>query len=365
MPNIHDVAALAGVSPTLVSRYLNGKTGVGSGSRDKIEAAVKQLHYIPNGIARSLVTRRSSAIGIVTDSLCLPFMPRLISGFERAAEVCDPDESYNIIYCGANGNPHRKQMLTDYLIGNRVCGIIIYGSLLSDDATVSGLIAREIPLVLIENDMKSDGVCKVLIDNEKGAFDATEYLIKSGRRHIAHIAGDLNRKITSDRLGGYLSALRAYGIPVDPELIAYSDFDASRGDSSFENARPSVFFEVGCRRTAELLAKKKPVDAIFYASDLMAFGGAAAISEAGLSVPEDVSIFGFDDDDPSPYRIPPYDTPCPPLCTMRQPLEKAGFESVRLLFGLLNGENRRNMTQRLPCEMLIRDSVRPASPKEV
>lgn len=352
MPNIHDVARSAGVSPTLVSRYLNGKSGVGPESREKIRAAIERLDYIPNGIARSLVTRSTNAIGIVLDSLCLPFMPRLISGFERAVETFDREEKFNIIYCGANGNPRRKQMLTDYLIENRVRGIIIYGSLISDDVTISGLAKRDIPLVLIENDDRDAGVSKVLIDNEKGAYDATEYLISHGCRRIAHIAGDLNRKITVDRLNGYLAALRKNDISIDPGLIKYTDFDALRGESDLENAKPSLFFDVGYARTKELLDGGGSFDGIFYAGDILAFGGVGAIYEAGLRVPDDISVFGFDDDDPAPYK-----TPCPPLCTMRQPLEKAGFESIRLLFDIMDGR-RSPGALLLPAEMVIGDSVR-------
>lgn len=295
MATIKDVAELAGLSVTMVSRYLNNLKGVSKESQEKITAAIRELNYRPNGIARSLVLQKTHTIGIVVDDLCSPFIFELIEGLESGAEDFDREEKYNVIFCNSNGDVQRKQRHIRFLTQGRVDGIVIYGSLIQDDSIVSQLAATNFPFILIENDIGGIDVNKVLIDNTNGAYTATEHLIKLGHRCIAHIGGDLNLKITLDRMNGFVRALQDNNIPIDRSLIIFPDFSQQKSKGYTDKyGNQSMFFESGYYEMKKLLTKGNHPDAVFFATDLSAFGAIKAINEAGLRVPEDISIVGFD-----------------------------------------------------------------------
>jgi DNA-binding LacI/PurR family transcriptional regulator len=139
MSTIKDVAQLAGLSKTLVSRYINNQKGVSSDSQQKILAAIKELNYRPNGLARSLVLQKTHTIGIVVDDLCATFIFKMIEGLEQGAEDFDRDDKYNVIFCNSNGDIQRKERHISFLTQGRVDGIVIYGSLVHDDSMIQQL----------------------------------------------------------------------------------------------------------------------------------------------------------------------------------------------------------------------------------
>ena len=330
-----------------------------SASQQKIVAAIEALGYRPNGIARSLVLQRTHTIGIVVDNLRATFLFRLIEGLERGAEEFDHDEQYNVIFCNANGDHARKERHIRFLTQGRVDGIVIYGSLVHDDTLIRGLAAANFPFILIENDIEGLDVNKIVIDNARGAMEATEHLIALGHRRIAHIGGNRHLKITEDRLEGYLRALRTHGIPVDESLIAFPDFsNADEWKNRDDGLDQNLYFDRGYVEMKKLLARGAAPDAIFFATDLSAYGAIRALAEAGLNVPEDVSVVGFDDEVAAAGSFQ-----CKPITTVRQPLREAGNLGIRRLIASIVAPDAPKERVVLPTELILRGSTRRACAK--
>jgi LacI family transcriptional regulator len=295
--------------------------------------------------------QKTHVISIVLDNLCLPFIPRLFAGFEKGAEDFDKKDEYNLIYCGSNGSAAKKQRHINFLSQGRTDGIIIYGSLVSDDPIINNLKQSSLPLVLIENDLIGTDVNKILIDNEGGAYNATEYLIKLGHKKIAHIAGDINRKITTDRLNGYMHAMQANNIKIDPNLIIYPDYDEFYGIKKRENANPNIYYDIGYLKMKHLLSADRKPDAVFFATDILAFGAIEAIKEKGLSIPGDISLIGFDDERPGDFNCS-----FEPISTVRQPLERAAYEGIQIILENIENPDKKPETVILKTEMILRNS---------
>ena len=356
LATIKDVARHANVSQTLVSRFINNQKGVSPESQRRILAAIQALNYRPNGIARSLVLQRTHTIGIVVDDLRATFLFRLIEGLERGAEEFDRDEKYNVIFCNANGDIARKERHISFLTQGRVDGIVIYGSLVHDDTMIRRLAGENFPFILIENDIEGLDVDKIVIDNAGGAFQATEHLIQLGHRRIAHIGGNKDLKITQDRYEGYRQALQAYGIAQDDSLVIFPDFsDAEEWMKSSDNLGQDLFYDRGYAEMKKLIEGGRVPDAVFFATDLSAYGAIKALEEHGLSVPGDVSVVGFDDEVAAAgiFR-------CRPITTVRQPLRQAGYLGIRrLIAGILDPAADKERLL-LPTELVVRDSTRAA-----
>lgn len=353
MSTIKDVAQLAGISKTLVSRFVNNQKGVSPESQQKIMAAIKELNYRPNGLARSLVLQKTHTIGIVVDDLCATFIFRLIEGLERGAEEFDKDDKYNVIFCNSNGDIARKERHINFLTQGRVDGIVIYGSLVHDDSLITQLANANYPFILIENDIEGVDVNKVVIDNIGGAFLATEHLIKLGHRRIAHIGGNMNLKITLDRMNGYVRALQKYNVPVDQSMIIFPDFsDAGEWKKKDESLSQFLFYDRGYAEMKKLIEKNQVPEAIFFATDLSAYGAIKALHEAGLRVPEDVSIVGFDDEVSAAGSFG-----CKPITTIRQPLKQAGYIGIQKLISSINHPQAAKERVVLKTDLVIRDSA--------
>jgi DNA-binding LacI/PurR family transcriptional regulator len=353
MPTIKDVAEKAGVSVTLVSRTLNNLKGVKLESRAKIMQAVRDLNYVPNGLARSLVLQKTHTIGIVLDNLGSSFISRLIKGLEKGAEDFDKMNVYNVMYCSSNGDIQKKQRHISFLTQGRVDGILIYGSLVTDDEIIFNLSQSSFPFILIENDLEGVDVNKIVMDNVDGAYRATQHLIGLGHRRIAHVTGNINLKITLDRLNGYIRALQDAQIPIDPSLIVYPDFGTASENKAGDIWSTDTFFRCGYDSIKKLMDRENRPDAVFFATDISAFGAIKALEEMELSFPEDVSIIGFDDERPSDFGCS-----FEPISTVRQPLELAGYTGIkRMIHSLQNPEAPKERTV-LKMELVIRGSCR-------
>jgi DNA-binding LacI/PurR family transcriptional regulator len=357
MATIKDVAVRAGLSITLVSRTLNNRKGVKPESRAKILQAMRDLNYVPNGLARSLVLQKTNTIGIVLDILFSPFVGKLIEGLEKGAADFDKENVYNVMYCNSNGDIQKKQRHLSFLTQGRVDGILIYGSLVSDDEIIMNLSQSGFPFILIENDLDGVDINKVVIDNVDGAYQATQHLIKLGHRRIAHVTGNINLKITLDRLNGYMRALQDAQIPIDPSLIVYPDFNRPlEGESSSEAHdvwSTNTFFKCGYDSIKKLVNQADRPDAVFFATDISAFGAMKALGEMGLSVPDYISIIGFDDERPSDF-----DCYFEPISTVRQPLEQAGYTGIKqMIHSLLHPDAPKERIV-LKTELVIRNSCK-------
>ncbi|MGW4688869.1 LacI family DNA-binding transcriptional regulator [Streptomyces sp. NPDC004244] len=311
-PTLEAVAARAGVSRATVSRVVNGGAGVRRSVADKVREAVRELGYVPNRAARSLVTRRHGAVGVIIAEpefriFSDPFFEKQVRGISR--ELTAHDTQLVLLWVEGAGDHER---IARYLDGGHVDGALAF-SLHSDDR-LPALIARSrVPVVFGGRPTPGAGpqVPFVDCDNRGGAREAVRHLVSLGRRRIAHIAGPRTQTSALDRIAGYHDVLA----DADPELLCQGDFT----------------LESGARAMAGLLDRRPDLDAVFAANDLMAAGALRTLRERGIRVPQDVAVVGFDDMD-SVVR-----DAVPALTTVRQDVEGMGRLMVGLLMRVLDG----------------------------
>lgn len=307
---IADVAALAGVSRATVSRVLNDAPSVDPQLRVRVQHAVASLRYRPDRIARSLRRGGSATLGLIISDVQNPFFTALVRGVESVASSRD----MLVMLCNADGDPTRERRYGEALIDERVAGIVV-ASADPEGATVHALSEAGVPIVVVDRQSGHAAVDTVFVDNHAGAFAAAEYLTHLGHRQMGVINGPLEFSVARERLEGFRAGLDARGIALDPDLVREGDFRQASGHS----AMAELLREVG-----------KRVDAVFVAGDLMTLGALAAINEAGLHVPRDVSVVGFDD-------MPWASALNPPLTTIAQPVTAMGQTAARLLLERIDG----------------------------
>lgn len=333
MATISEIAKEANVSRTLVSRVLNNKTGVSPENRQKILDVMKKHNYVPNGLARALVLQKTMTIGVVMDDLCNDFFFELISGLQDAGEEHD----YNMLFCSGRKDIATRMKYVDYFAQGRTDGIIAYGSNREDEELFRSIAAKSVNCVLIEGSPDDCKINKIQLDNFHGAYTATEHLIKQGYRNIIHITNDMNYDVSLERLNGFVQAMHDYRIPLGPDSIIYAD----------------CFEETACRQMRRLLTEGKKPDACFVGADKPAYGVLRAAMEAGLSIPNDLAVIGFDDDIPESRDII-----FPGLSTMRQPLYEMGKAGVELLLDAIANPGREAQTRTFEAELILRDTCR-------
>jgi len=333
MPTISEIAQKANVSRTLVSRVLNNKSGVSPENRERILAVIQECNYVPNALARSLVMQKTQTIGVVMDDLCDNFFFDLISGLQDSGELL----GYNVLFCSGRSNMDIKLKYVDYFAHGRTDGVIAYGSNLVDDQLFRNFVVKTPNFVLIEGDLPNTKINNVLLNNFSGAYRATEHLIKMGYHKIIHLTGDMNYKVSLDRLNGFVKAMRDYSIPIEQDTIVYADFDE---DMAHEQMNKRI------------LAGNIP-DACFAGADKTAFGAIRAMYEHNLTTPGDIAIIGFDGDEPDSRDIL-----FPQLTTMRQPLYDMGFEGMKLLIHIIENPMAEPQTKMFEPEFIIRDTCK-------
>jgi DNA-binding LacI/PurR family transcriptional regulator len=330
---LEEVARAANVSRATVSRVVNGDRRVRTDTRTAVEAAVRDLGYVPNRAARSLVTRRSGSVGVVIPEPTAqlfgdPFFPRILRGI---GDVLAQEEMQLVLLM--------PQVRADevrvgrYLAAGHVDGVLLV-SLHGSDPLPNELRALGIP-ALVGGRPPSAGITYVDVDNQRGAAMAVEHLVAEGRRRIATIAGPQDMPAGADRLGGYHEALGNAGLPLNEQMIEIADFSLEGGRSAMER----------------LLARTPRLDAVFVASDLMGVGALSALQAAGRAVPDDVAVVGFDD---SPLAAQAQ----PPLSSVRQPIEEMGREMAQLLIRMISSRERIARRVILATELVIRASSR-------
>lgn len=329
MATISDIARQANVSRTLVSRVLNNKPGVSPENREKIIQIIEENHYVPNGLAKSLVLQKTNTIGVIMDDLCNDFFFKLINGLQDAAEA----QNYNILFCSGRKDMSTRLKYVDYLTGGCTDGIIAYGSCFDDEELFRYVAKKSANSVLIESNLSGCTVDKILLDNFRGAYTATEHLIRQGRKHIIHVTCDMNYDVGLERLNGFVQAMHDYRMPLGPDSILYADH----------------FETTAYQQMQKRLSQGTCPDACFAGADKPAFGVIRAAMEAGLSIPGDLSVIGFDDDVPDSK-----DMLFPPLSTMRQPLYEMGQAGVALLIDRINHPDREPVTKTFEAELVLR-----------
>ena len=335
MSSLQEVAKRAGVSATLVSRYINGQTGVSQKSKSKIALAMKELNYEPNALARSLVTRRTKTIGIVMDTLCEPYFFPLIEGLEEASEHTD----YDLVFSSGRNNVRVKQNAVRYFKQGRADGVLFYGSLLEDEKLIRALAKQSFPFVVVENTFPTLDINNISLNNAFGSGAAVDYLIGCGCRSIFHVGGDMHHRVSIDRQNGYIFAMQRHGVTVNSDMLIQADFDV-QGSYGIMKA-----YLAG--RPASSLP-----DAFYCGSDNTAYGAIMALEEAGIHVPEDVMVVGFDDDQP------PRGYAYAPLTTFSQPLREMGRRALEVLLEQIEHPDAPPQQIVYYPELIVRESTR-------
>jgi LacI family transcriptional regulator len=305
---IKDVALLAGVSTATVSRVLNRSARVEQSVLEKVEAAVEQLKYRRNLVARGLRTQRTDIVSLICSDIENPFFTAICRGIEDFASKL----GLSVVICNTDGDFAKEREYIEMLSSQSVSGVIISPAS-SAETDVSKLVRQGVAVVAVDRRLrhKTDSV---FVDNKLGAFQATDHLIKAGAKRVACITGPRNVMTAQHRLAGYKAALTANGMRAQESLIRFADFkDAG-----------------GAKAVHELLHGAKKPDGIFVANNRMTTGALLALRELGVVVPDEISLVGFDD-------LPWAELVSPTISTVRQPSYELGRAAAKLLTERMQG----------------------------
>ena len=344
MVTIKEIARLTGVSTATVSNVLNGKAGAASAAKAReIVSLARNLHYMPNTLARNLQQQKTNTIGIITEDLTVFNTPEIVDGIDS----CCGENGYEIIIGNMRlfklynndftDTPEHHELLDSMirnLIAKQVEGIVYVGYHCREIAYLPSWV--QVPFVYAYCYPRENIYPSVMFDDEKAAREVTSLLIAKGHRNIGVICGPASSYHTRTRLNGYKAVLAEHGIKVKSSLIVYGDWE-----------RPS-----GYHLAAQLLDQK--VSAVFSFNDLMALGVYEQAAERGLRIGKDISLFGFDDRDISQGYIPA-------LSTVHVPLNEIGCRSAEIVLSQIK---RRKVIEKriyLPCTVLERRSIEPYS----
>lgn len=330
---IIDIAKKLNISTSTVSRALNDHPDIKQETKDQVKKIAKKLHYTPNPIAQSLKSKKSNIIGVIVPEIEHDFFSSAISGIEEVAY----HSGYVILVCQSNESYEREVVNTNALMHQRVAGLIVSISQTTKNGDhFKELISRNIPLVFFDRVCSDVPAYKVIIDDEKSAFNAVEYLIKTGRKKIAHFSGPKELKICEQRLNGYKLALKKANIPVENNLIRYGGMYESDGYHSMD----------------ALINENIIPDSVFAVNDPVAIGAFQRINEAKLRIPEDIAIVGFSNNKITSLVNPP-------ITTVNQPSFEMGKKAVEILIEMINNRqgNYQKKTVVLEAELIIRGST--------
>ena len=340
-PTIKDVAKLSGVSIATVSRVINGGQKVRSEANERVTKAIEELQYTPNRAAQALVSKETKSIGVVVNNLHDPFFYDLLKGFEKGAEIT----SYNVVFCSvSSGAVDEKERYIKYLTNGVVDGIILYGSYLSDESLIKYVKSQtSCDFIIIENNIPEGSYNELLVDNTSGADSAVSYLYELGHRKIAHICGDLNKRISIERFSGFLQAMQNRRLIVESNYVQHATVDPQTGYTCMQN----------------LLKLPEPPTAVFCSDDVLASNAIQAAMDMGLSVPEDISVVGFDN-----QRILPDAYAGPKITSIVQPLYDIAKDSILLLTERLQSSVPVEPLSKIyPTELIVKESTSPPKTK--
>ena len=331
---LRDVAARAGVHPATASRALNPETRllVREDTARRVLEAAEVLGYHPNPVARSLRTRRSNTVGVLIPDLTNPLFPPIVRALEDRLAAA----GYVALIGNTDGDDDREQMVFELMRARHVDGMVLATAHLSDpllaDAARAGL-----PVVLMNRMAQDHSLDSVSVDNERGMRMAVAHLAGEGHKRIAHIAGPQEVSTGLSRYRGFMSAMEAHGLEADPDLIITAK---------------AFSIEEGLRCTRALLERRSGCTAVATGNDMLAIGCLAALEEAGLNCPADLSVVGFND-------MPFIDRLRPPLTTIRFPHYQLGTEAAQLLLERIGGQGGPVRVIYLAPELVVRGSTAP------
>lgn len=325
---IKDLAREAGVSVATISRVLNGKGPVGTDTRERVLTLAAEMHYVPHGAARSLVTTRTNTIGVLLPDIYGEFFSELIRGIDLAARR----HGYHLLVSGSHSDRAEAAAVLEATRG-RVDGLIVMSPEIDGD-TLRATLPSSLPIVLLNSPSRDEAYDSIRIDNYGGAFAMVRHLVELGHHRIAHVGGPSGNHDAQERLRGYREALAALGAERDAALEVEADFSEAGG------------YQAGQR----LLALAPRPQAVFAANDAMAIGVQCAFTEAGVRVPEDIALAGFDD-------IPIARYLAPPLTSVQVSIDTLGARALERLLIAIDLKNRHErMREVLPATLVVRRS---------
>jgi LacI family repressor for deo operon, udp, cdd, tsx, nupC, and nupG len=326
---VKDVAKSAGVGVMTVSRVINNSGYVSQSTRERVTNAIRELGYTQNMTARSLSSRKSQVLAIIIPDMTNAFFSSIARGAERTARR----HGYHVLIGDSEGTVENERAFVETAVSRMADGVILVAPRMGE-AEIRRADAR-IPAVVVDRGMRTPGIGDVYVDNKRGSHDVVEYLISMGHRRIGFVSGPRNVQNSRRRRAGYESALREHGLAVDARLVC-----------------PGAFMcEDGIAACDHFLDLSRPPTAVFCSNDLMAIGLLRRARERGLSIPEDLSIVGFDD-------IPLAEWVTPALTTVRHPMLEMGTYSVELLLTRVKGAPL-GPSKRLENTLVVRESARP------
>lgn len=322
MANIKQVAKQAGVSVATVSRFLNNKDYVSQEAKAAIERAIKDLNYRPNQVARSLTTKQTNLIGLIVPDITNPFFPQLARAVEDTALAL----GYTVVLCNSDEQQEKELHYIAMLRQTYVAGFIVASNLISEQSYLD----LNIPVVALDRSPESL-LPNVSTNNFEAAKLGASYLIERGAKHLLCLRGTVDVASSNERVDGFLAAMTE---EVDYEILI--------GDYGFDNAYKLM---------TTYLQQGKPVDGIFTCSDYAALGVLKAVKEAGLRVPEDIQIVGYD-------GIQLGELVPPGLTTVAQPVYNLGEQATRMLVNKLEGKDNPDTRIVLEASLCVRGTTK-------
>ena len=327
---IKDIAKLANVSHTTVSRALNNSSLINEETKKKIKEIAKELNYVPNYNAKSLVLHKSYTIGLFFTSITQGTSPNFFFDAIKGVNKSITDQ-YNLVVRAIDS--YKK---FSSINNKRFDGIILMSQSDDDNAFIYHVIAQGIPLVILDRDIdiESNNVVNILSNDKEAVFNAVEYIIENGHRDIAILTGKKEFKSTAKRKEGFVNALIKNKVQINDEYIVSGNYSLDGGYKAMQ----------------KLISLSKPPTAVFCSNDDMAIGAIKAIIDANLSIPEDISIIGFDD-----IKFSAYTTPS--LTTIKRKIEKISEIGGEKILDMIDKKNIEKEKVFVETDFIIRDSV--------
>jgi DNA-binding LacI/PurR family transcriptional regulator len=331
---IKDIAKQAGVSHTTVSRALHNSPLISEKTTHRILEIATNLGYHPSFAARSLKTNRSQALGVIVSHIADPFFSEILQGIDDVAQ----SNGYSLFIAAAQYDPEREQAIIQTMREHRVDGVILCSPRFAPEQSIQ-LQSYNIPIVAINNQATVDFRYSIYHDDIDGGRQASEHLVRLGHRRIAYLGDASSGRTTRERLSGFLQVMEGAGLPIRPEYIHQVS-----GNSPIQGLEAVEYF---------INLPTKPTAIICY-NDMVAVGVVKGLRLAGLHVPADISVTGFDNILYSDYTYPP-------LTTIDQPKRFLGAEAARMMLEQLRSTtgSLRSRVRRLKGMLLIRQSTAP------
>jgi LacI family transcriptional regulator len=342
---IRDVAERSGFSSATVSIVLNNAPlarYIPDTTKSRIQRAASQLGYRPNLFARSLRSRRSHTVGVMVSDMTDPYCTLVLRGMENALY----QSSYLPILTDVHNERSRFERYLEMLLDRRIEGLVVLANWLFLDINVlADLEKSKIPTAIVGCELETDKISSLIVDNAQGGRSALEHLLSLGHRKIAFIRGPRQLWDTAPRWQGVRNAARESGVSIDPKLVV--DLPESRD--------PISSFEDGYTLTQELLRRRRPFTALMAFDDMTAFGAIRALAAAGVRVPDQCSVMGFDD-------VAPAALYAPSLTTIRQPMEAMGSAAANIVVEAINAglekKTPRAIHRKVAPDLIVRESTR-------